>query len=64
MSSQKGERDTETCTETEKEEGHETVKAELRVCKSRNIRVFKLHQKLGRSQAGFIPRVLRERVRN
>lgn len=32
------ERDTEAYTETEEEEGHETVKAELRVGKSRNIR--------------------------
>ena len=38
VSSQKGERDTEAYTESEKEEGHETMKAELRVGKSRNIR--------------------------
>ena len=38
VSSQKAERDNEAYTESEKEEGHETMKAELRVGKSRNIR--------------------------
>ena len=55
VSSQKGERDTEAYTESEKEEGQETIKAELRVGKSRNIRGCKAPPEVRKKPGGIRP---------